>query len=334
MEHIEEAGIHSGDSSCVMPPHSLCPEIVDRIKEISGQISLALGVVGFINIQFAVQGEEIFVIEANPRASRTIPFVSKATGVPWAAIGTRVIVGESLSSLAHLYQKVAQCVAVKSVVMPFNKFPDAQVKLGPEMRSTGEVMGIAYDFLNAYGKAQAAADRELRTCQKVWLSGSPCFSSDIAVMSEKIAAAGLSAVISNTLSQNVFTPEAIFLPVDSIASVKALLSASKTGLVVSLGLIDEGNPVEQLLRRAAIELNVPLIMSRADAHMAVQFMADKSAHKFFPVALQELSYADQVSLSIPELELSYPDSLPRWAPAGEGSTGDEALIVEDQGHIP
>jgi carbamoyl-phosphate synthase large subunit len=156
MQHVEEAGVHSGDSACVIPPMSLGAEMLDEIRETTRRIALELGVVGLINIQYGVAGGELYVIEANPRASRTVPFVSKAIGTPLAKIACRLMLGESLAD-QELPAGPPDHVSVKEAVLPFARFAGADTVLGPEMKSTGEVMGIATDFPTAFGKAQAAA---------------------------------------------------------------------------------------------------------------------------------------------------------------------------------
>jgi carbamoyl-phosphate synthase large subunit len=162
MQHVEEAGIHSGDSACVLPPHSLGHEMLDRIRAWTEGIALGLGVVGLLNVQYAVLGGELYVIEANPRASRTIPFVSKAIGIPLAKIACRLMLGARLRDLDLPAEPMrADHVAVKEAVLPFDRFEGADAVLGPEMRSTGEVMGVARDFPTAFAKAQAAAGAAL-----------------------------------------------------------------------------------------------------------------------------------------------------------------------------
>jgi carbamoyl-phosphate synthase large subunit len=164
MQHVEEAGIHSGDSACVLPPHSLGHAMLDEIRAQTRGIALGLGVVGLINIQFAIFNGRLFVIEANPRASRTVPFVSKAVGVPLAKAACRLMLGERLADLGLPPDPMAaDHVSVKEAVLPFDRFPGADAVLGPEMRSTGEVMGIARDFPTAFAKAQAAAGAALPT---------------------------------------------------------------------------------------------------------------------------------------------------------------------------
>ncbi len=162
MQHIEEAGIHSGDSACCLPPISIKKELIDEIKIQTKKLALALKVKGFMNIQFAIKKDEIYVIEVNPRASRTVPFVSKAKGIPLAKIASRIMAGEKLTKF-NLKNKNKNMYAVKEAVFPFNKFPDVDVLLGPEMKSTGEVMGIDKDFGLAYAKSQIAAANSLPT---------------------------------------------------------------------------------------------------------------------------------------------------------------------------
>jgi carbamoyl-phosphate synthase large subunit len=161
MQHVEEAGVHSGDSACVLPPHSLGEEMLEQIREATREIALEIGVVGLINVQYAVHAGELFVIEANPRASRTVPFVSKAVGLPLAKLACRVMLGERIADLGLPREREGlgrgEHVSVKEAVLPFDRFEGSDALLGPEMRSTGEVMGIARDFPTAFAKAQAAA---------------------------------------------------------------------------------------------------------------------------------------------------------------------------------
>ncbi|MBX5469347.1 MAG: carbamoyl-phosphate synthase large subunit [Thermoleophilaceae bacterium] len=174
MQHVEEAGVHSGDSACVIPAMSIGPEMLRQVERATERLALRLGVVGLINIQFAVAAdEELYVLEANPRASRTVPFVSKAVGVPLAKVACRLMLGERLADLGlELPDPVRGPghVSVKEAVLPFDRFPQADALLGPEMKSTGEVMGVAADYPTAFGKAQAAAGAGLPTQGAVFIS--------------------------------------------------------------------------------------------------------------------------------------------------------------------
>jgi carbamoyl-phosphate synthase large subunit len=174
MQHVEEAGIHSGDSACVLPPHSLGEEMLEQIRTATRRLALEVGVVGLINVQYAVHAGELYVIEANPRASRTVPFVSKAVGLPLAKLACRIMLGESISELGLPREReglgFGEHVSVKEAVLPFDRFEGSDALLGPEMRSTGEVMGIARDFPSAFAKAQAAAGVPLPQQGTVFIS--------------------------------------------------------------------------------------------------------------------------------------------------------------------
>jgi carbamoyl-phosphate synthase large subunit len=170
MEHIEEAGIHSGDSACVLPPQGLPPFLLEQIKEHTHALAKELRVIGLLNIQFAIKDEEVFVLEVNPRASRTIPFVSKATGISLAKLATKVMLGRTLKELGFTREVIPKHVSVKESVFPFNRFPDVDILLGPEMKSTGEVMGIDTDFGGAFAKSQLAAGQNLPTGGVVFVS--------------------------------------------------------------------------------------------------------------------------------------------------------------------
>ncbi len=169
MEHIEEAGVHSGDSACSLPPYSLKKEIIDGIKDQTKKLALALNVVGLINIQFAIKNNEIYVLEVNPRASRTVPFVSKAIGIPIAKIASRVMAGEKISKF-NLRKINFDKFSIKEAVFPFNKFPGVDVLLGPEMKSTGEVMGIDKNFGLSFAKSQMACGNELPVSGTAFIS--------------------------------------------------------------------------------------------------------------------------------------------------------------------
>jgi carbamoyl-phosphate synthase large subunit len=171
MEHIEEAGIHSGDSACCIPPFSLGEGTVERIREHARALAMSLGVRGLMNVQFAVKDEAVYVLEVNPRASRTVPFVSKATGVPLAKVAARVMAGERLADMdLPSEDRDLGRFCVKEAVMPFGRFPGTDSVLGPEMKSTGEVMGVAADFPGAYAKSQLAIEYSLPTGGAAFIS--------------------------------------------------------------------------------------------------------------------------------------------------------------------
>ena len=170
MQHIEEAGIHSGDSACVIPAYSLADRLVERVREHTASLALELGVIGLINIQYAVKNDEVYVLEANPRGSRTVPFVSKSTGVPLAKVATRVILGQKLAGMELPAAPLHPHVTVKEAVLPFSRLPGADTTLGPEMKSTGEVMGVATSFPVAFAKAQEGAGQTLPVQGSIFVS--------------------------------------------------------------------------------------------------------------------------------------------------------------------
>jgi carbamoyl-phosphate synthase large subunit len=170
MQHVEEAGVHSGDSACVIPAFSLTGELIGKVRQHTISLALELGVVGLINIQYAVKDGEVYVLEANPRGSRTVPFVSKSTGVPLAKVATRVILGEKLAGMGLPDEPAHSHVTVKEAVLPFSRLPGADTTLGPEMKSTGEVMGVATSFPAAFAKAQEAAGQTLPGAGTVFMS--------------------------------------------------------------------------------------------------------------------------------------------------------------------
>ncbi len=172
MEHIEEAGIHSGDSACSLPPYSLPDSILEELRRQTGALARGLGVVGLMNVQYGIKGETVYILEVNPRASRTVPFVAKATGVPIAKVAARVMAGEKLADLLKTYASTmtGKHIAVKEAVFPFARFPGVDIILGPEMKSTGEVMGIDADFGRAFAKSQLGSGTSVPVEGRVFIS--------------------------------------------------------------------------------------------------------------------------------------------------------------------
>ncbi len=193
MQHIEEAGIHSGDSACSIPPYSLSQKTIDGIKEATNKLALALSVKGLMNVQYAVKDEIIYVLEVNPRASRTVPFVAKATGIPVAKIASLLMIGKKLSEF-NLKEKQLNYFSVKEVVFPFARFSNVDTILGPEMKSTGEVMGIDINFPLAFAKAQVAAGVKLPTSGLVFLSVKDSDKKHVPQIAEKLTKIGFKIV--------------------------------------------------------------------------------------------------------------------------------------------
>ena len=192
MEHIENAGIHSGDSACVLPPHTLSARIIAQIKKQTCDIAQGLSVVGLLNIQFAIKGEHVYVLEVNPRASRTVPFVSKATGTPLAKIASQIMVGKKISDFQFVDPESLEHISVKESVLPFSRFSGVDIVLGPEMKSTGEVMGIDFTFGAAFAKSQMCANQALPQKGKVFLSVNDKDKRQIAFLAKKLTDMGFS----------------------------------------------------------------------------------------------------------------------------------------------
>jgi carbamoyl-phosphate synthase large subunit len=190
MEHIEQAGVHSGDAAMSLPTYTLSADILKKLREASYALAKELNIVGLMNVQYAVKGSQVYVLEVNPRASRTVPFVSKAIGVPLAKLATKAMLGKKLKDLGFTEEIIPQYVAVKESVFPFNRFPGVDVMLGPEMKSTGEVMGIDLDFASAYMKSQIAAGQQIPKSGNVFISVHDRDKRDIVFIAKKLKMLG------------------------------------------------------------------------------------------------------------------------------------------------
>ncbi len=298
MEHVEEAGVHSGDSACALPAQTLAPPVLARLEATTASIARALGVVGLINVQFAVKDEQIYVLEANPRASRTVPFVAKATGVPVAMAAARVMVGATLAELRReglLGEPVTGHVSVKEAVLPFNRFPGVDTLLGPEMRSTGEVMGIDATFGLAFAKSQIAAGNRLPSSGTVFFS-----------LADRDKSAGLG--VARDLSDLGFalaatSGTAAMLEAEGVpvATVVAKVGESEPGEVDAVDLI-AGGKVQLVvntprgrgpradgihIRETALANLVPCLTTVAAAKAAAAGIRDWSSHPLTVRSLQE-----------------------------------------------
>ncbi len=293
MQHIEEAGIHSGDSACCLPPISIKPFLVKEIKNQTKKLALALKVKGFMNIQFAIKKDEIYVIEVNPRASRTVPFVSKAKGLPLAKIASRVMAGEKLLKF-NLKEKSKGMYAVKEAVFPFNKFPNSDLLLGPEMKSTGEVMGFDKNFGMAFAKSQIAAANSLPKNGLAFISLKNShkdegigLAKDLIKLNFKLSATkgtaeyirkhGMKCKIINKVSSG--TPHIV-----------DVLDSKKIALVINTG---GGNSEHRIndaiaLRRATLKNKVPYCTNMSTAQACLEAIKSLKTKKLDVIALQEL----------------------------------------------
>ncbi len=291
MQHVEEAGVHSGDSACVIPPMSLGVEMLDEIRATTKRIALELGVIGLINIQYAVAGGELYVIEANPRASRTVPFVSKATGVPLAKLAARLMLGEKLAD-QELRDPPAGLVSVKEAVLPFARFAGADSVLGPEMKSTGEVMGIAGDFPTAFGKAQAAAGVSLPTEGAVFITVTDTDKPAATQIATQLHDLGFELIATGGTAQAISTMGVPVTQINKIAegspNVVDLIRERRCNLVINTPTGSGARADGYEIRSAAVRHNVPCVTTMTGASAAVRAIAAKIEGDSEVRSLQEI----------------------------------------------
>ena len=273
MEHVEEAGVHSGDSSCVTPPITIHSALLERIEDYTRRLALSIGVVGLMNIQFVVRGEDVLVIECNPRASRTVPFVSKATGVPLAKVATRVLLGEKLREM-RLGASSDGHFSVKAPVFPFDRFAGVDPQLGPEMRSTGEAMGIDRSFGGAFAKALAAAGQTLPTSGRVYVSVANRDKRAVVLVARAFADLGFelagSEGTAEVLKNNGLSVAVVSKIGESGEDVLGLIERGGVDLIVNTPWGRGARTDGYLIRRKALMHGVPCITTLAAAAAAVQ----------------------------------------------------------------
>jgi len=290
MEHIEEAGVHSGDSACVIPTQSLSKSVISRVRDYTRKIALGLGVVGMVNLQLAVKNDIVYVLEANPRASRTVPFVSKATGIPLAKIAAKTMMGKKLSELGYKERDIKH-VAVKEVLLPFNKLPGVDTVLGPEMKSTGEVMGIDYDFGRAYYKASISADNELPMEGNVFISVSNEQKDEAIAISRKLKGLGLTLYgTSGTveyLTQAGIEANLVRKVQEGSPNVIDLLRRGEIRLIINTPKGKQSRQDHYQIMRAAVDYAVPYITTLQAAKAAAHAI---DAMKREKITLEPISH--------------------------------------------
>jgi carbamoyl-phosphate synthase large subunit len=269
MEHIEEAGIHSGDSACILPPANVDRKAIDEIVSATKAMAAELNVIGLMNVQYALKEGKLYVIEVNPRASRTIPFVSKATGVPLAKLATKVMLGRTLSELGFTKEIIPSHVSVKEAVFPFDRFPDVDTLLGPEMKSTGEVMGIDRDFGLAFAKAQLGAGQNLPVEGAVFISVQKDDKKAVLSVARQFYNLGFRIIATRGTSR--------FLEKNGIQNTKInkvsigrphVVDAIKNNeiqLIINTGRGDEPRRDGYMIRRAALKYRIPYTTTIAGA---------------------------------------------------------------------
>ncbi len=294
MQHVEEAGIHSGDSACVLPPHSLGRERVEEIREATRKLALGIGVVGLMNVQYAVSGGALYVIEANPRASRTVPFVSKAVGIPLAKMACRIMLGERIADLGLPADPMSGAhVSVKEAVLPFDRFEGADALLGPEMRSTGEVMGVARDFPAAFAKAQAAAGAPLPTEGTAFITVTDADKPAAGAVAQALHDQGFAIVATRGTRDAI---ERMGIPCSELKkvgegspNVVEEIECGRVALVVNTPTGSGARTDGWEIRRAAVARGVPCLTTIAAGLAAARAIgAVRKGDAEAPLALQEL----------------------------------------------
>lgn len=298
MEHIEEAGIHSGDSACVLPPHTLSEDIISEIRKVTIKIAEELKVVGLLNIQFAIKEETLYVLEVNPRASRTVPFVSKAVGTPWPRIAAKVMTGQKLSDLDEAVERNMDYFAVKESVLPFRKFPGADIILGPEMKSTGEVMGLDSDFGLAFAKSQEAAGNNLPRSGTVFISVKNSMRRNIIFMAKMIASMGFKIYASEgtwrVLSSNGINAKMVPKIGEGKPDIIDLIKSNAINLVINVPAGKKSQIDSKPIRSAAVSQGIPYITTLEGAQAALSGMDSTERTGFSVKPIQDYTLNLQV----------------------------------------
>jgi carbamoyl-phosphate synthase large subunit len=273
MEHIEEAGIHSGDSACVTPPYSLSDDLIEGLKRNTYALAKELQVVGLMNIQYAIKNDTIYVLEVNPRASRTVPFISKATGVPWAKVAAKVMVGKKLDELGIRGEVEIHHIAVKESVFPFNRFYGVDTVLGPEMKSTGEVMGIDTDFGMAFAKSQIGAGVNIPLTGKVFISVMNKDKRSIVFLAKKLVDLGFEIVTTKgtakVLVNNGIPVQTVFKVGEGRPDIVDQIKNGEIHLVINTPSGKKPKADEVAIRSQSVAHNIPCITTLSGAEAAV-----------------------------------------------------------------
>lgn len=292
MEHIEEAGVHSGDSACVLPSVTLPAKILERIAEQTRLIAGELKVVGLMNIQYAVKGEDLYVLEVNPRASRTVPFVSKAIGRPLARIATMVMLGRTLHEIGFTEQVIPPYTCVKEAVFPFQRFPDADVGLGPEMKSTGEVMGIDWSFGAAFAKSQLAAGMGLPVGGTVFISVHDIHKERIVQVAKAFEELGFKILATGGTARRL---EASGIRAETVLKVSEgrpnVVDHIKNGgiqMIINTSLGRKPSLDAQHIRRSAVRYGIPYATTIAASRASVEAIRAMKSGDFRIAPLKEL----------------------------------------------
>jgi carbamoyl-phosphate synthase large subunit len=297
-EHIEEAGIHSGDSSCVLPPVRIDPEHLETMRHYTRELARALSVRGLMNIQFAIKDHRVYVLEVNPRASRTVPFVSKATGVPLARIAALVMAGRALGDFDlpdDLTEnlKINKRYFIKSPVFPFAKFPGVDPVLSPEMHSTGEVMGVGETFGEAYAKAMMGAGLELPVSGTAFISVNDGDKGQAVVLARRLTRLGFQLVATEGTTERLrevgLKVESVFKVNEGRPNIVDNIKRGEIAIIINTPLGRASHFDEQAIRRAALQYNVPCVTTMTGAQAIVEAIgARQSGEEISVYSLQEM----------------------------------------------
>jgi carbamoyl-phosphate synthase large subunit len=291
MEHIERAGVHSGDSACRLPPGSIGAEVQDEIRRHTIALAKALKVRGLMNVQFAVQGTQVFVLEVNPRASRTVPFVSKAIGVPLAKLAAQIMVGKKLKDLGLSREILPKHISVKEAVFPFNKFPGVDTLLGPEMKSTGEVMGIDSSFGLAFAKAQLGSGMRLPKDGRVFISVRDEDKPSVASVAEKLHRVGFEIVATRGTAAYFavrgIPAEVVNKVQEGSPHIADQIQNGEVAMVINTPTDAHSHADSYQIRRAALDYQVPYFTTIAGADAAAEGIAYLNERDFDVKALQD-----------------------------------------------
>jgi carbamoyl-phosphate synthase large subunit len=291
MEHIEEAGIHSGDSACILPPLSLAPDILALIEKQTKLLAAELNVIGLMNIQYAIKDGKLYVLEVNPRASRTVPFVSKAIGVPLAKLATKVMIGKTLKELGFVKTIIPKHVSVKEAVFPFNRFPDVDILLGPEMKSTGEVMGIDRSFGLAFAKSQLAAGFKMPTKGSVFISVNDYYKDKIVPVAKSFQEMGFKIVATSGTARHLkahgIDAQVIFKVSEGRPHIVDLIKNGDIQMVINTSLGRKSSKDAYHIRRGALIYNILYTTTIAGARALCEAVAAIIAEDWQVCPLQE-----------------------------------------------
>jgi carbamoyl-phosphate synthase large subunit len=291
MEHIEQAGIHSGDSACSLPSVSLSPAVLDQIRTWTIGLAKALKVIGLMNIQFACQGETVFILEANPRASRTVPFVSKAIGIPLAKMAARIMSGKTLAELNYTEEVIPSHMSVKEAVLPFEKFSGTDPILGPEMRSTGEVMGIDADFGTAYAKAELAAGQHLPLKGTVFVSMSDRDKNAVVPVVKDLIGLGFHIIATEgtrrVLIEQGLAVDLVFKLHEGRPNIVDWIKNGQIQLIMNIPTGEEARADGRTIRRTALTYKIPIVTTMAGAKATTAAIQSLQSQTLSVKALQE-----------------------------------------------